>query len=235
MALGTEPAKNTSKCRSGPGASITVLECIPCLRKTRLRRRCQWLSAATASCLHLRGHSKPECIPAENLWLRKKGETKERRSLESGGRCIKLPRRDFRDVAELCLRERRSGLNRCAHSWCQNLTSWLQRASRWTASSARLLRWEQLQINVNAELIVCNPSTHPATVCEDGWSHHDWAVSSSLKPRPETLLSWSAHDLELSVSHFETHKIPYLDVWAVGLHDKGLHVFLLWICTADNW
>lgn len=46
-------------------------------------------------------HSKPGSIPAENLWLRKKEEMKER-SLESGGRCIKLLRRDFRDGARLC-------------------------------------------------------------------------------------------------------------------------------------
>lgn len=45
----------------------------------------------------------------------KKDEMKER-SLESGGRCIKLPRRDFRNGAGLRLSERRSRLNRCAHS-----------------------------------------------------------------------------------------------------------------------
>lgn len=61
----------TSECRSGPGTSITALQCIP--SKTRRQWwRCQRLSVTSASCLCLRGHSKPESIPAENLWLRKK-------------------------------------------------------------------------------------------------------------------------------------------------------------------
>lgn len=72
-------------------------------------------------------------------------------------------------------------------------------------------RW--LQIIVNSEVIVHNPSTYPATARKDGWSHRDWAVSSSSIHPPTRSPETCCNDRSFQISIL---KLTGFQVWMCG-------------------